>query len=481
MYISSKPPLTRQSTLANPRSPIHAQEYYSAIITQSHEACSSTPAALPPCLCRFVSFGIVVCSVLELRPVALFSPNCPPPPNMNFMMTEEVHSECDPVALGTCTLDLRDADDGCIVQETVSFQAVGGYAAWTALSGYNWRQFKDQEFIDCYQESNCCQRWVDSVNYYAANSAPECFSEETLFCGNSQSNSGCNSNYLDQCISDAARYCTARFRDPYYDPSCFADAGCCTSYYALVMTPELLRDSSCTLYSQICEEAEEEEEEEEPEEEEEEEEPEEEEEEEEPEEEEEEEEPEEEPATGDCDPSDARNNQCCTDRGDCQVGDGDCDSDGECAGNLKCGTDNCPVGSQEDWDCCYDPAADCDPSDVNDNQCCTQRGNCQVGEGDCDYDDECAGNLKCGSDNCPVGSQKDWDCCYDPESGTATTILSADCSASAPDKIAGNDDCCQGDCVEGEGDCDEDSDCLGDLVCGTDNCPWGDGDDCCTG
>ena len=32
----------------------------------------------------------------------------------------------------------------------------------------------------------------------------------------------------------------------------------------------------------------------------------------------------------------------------------------------------------------------------------------------------------------------------------------------------------------GEGDCNADSECAGDLVCGTDNCPWGDGDDCCT-
>ena len=47
----------------------------------------------------------------------------------------------------------------------------------------------------------------------------------------------------------------------------------------------------------------------------------------------------------------------------------------------------------------------------------------------------------------------------------------------------GNDDCCSngiaGSCGEGDGDCDDDSECAGSLVCGTDNCPWGDGDDCC--
>jgi len=41
--------------------------------------------------------------------------------------------------------------------------------------------------------------------------------------------------------------------------------------------------------------------------------------------------------------------------------------------------------------------------------------------------------------------------------------------------------CCTADqpCKIGDGDCDLDNQCAGDLVCGTDNCPWGDGDDCC--
>jgi len=31
-------------------------------------------------------------------------------------------------------------------------------------------------------------------------------------------------------------------------------------------------------------------------------------------------------------------------------------------------------------------------------------------------------------------------------------------------------DCCTGQCGVGEGDCDEDSDCAGNLICGLDNC-----------
>ena len=48
---------------------------------------------------------------------------------------------------------------------------------------------------------------------------------------------------------------------------------------------------------------------------------------------------------------------CCTSSQQCGEGEGDCDSDVDCAGNLKCGTDNCDtsLGFPSDYDCCYDP------------------------------------------------------------------------------------------------------------------------------
>jgi len=49
-------------------------------------------------------------------------------------------------------------------------------------------------------------------------------------------------------------------------------------------------------------------------------------------------------------------------------------------------------------------------------------------------------------------------------------------------RCTGQDDgCCTKEtpCNLGEGDCDTDQQCAGSLVCGTDNCPWGDEDDCC--
>ena len=44
--------------------------------------------------------------------------------------------------------------------------------------------------------------------------------------------------------------------------------------------------------------------------------------------------------------------------------------------------------------------------------CCTSSHQCGIGEGDCDYDHDCAGNLKCGENNCDSGFPDDYDCCH---------------------------------------------------------------------
>ena len=38
------------------------------------------------------------------------------------------------------------------------------------------------------------------------------------------------------------------------------------------------------------------------------------------------------------------NNSCCTTNNLCSEGEGDCDSDADCAGAAVCGTDNCGAG-----------------------------------------------------------------------------------------------------------------------------------------
>jgi hypothetical protein len=55
------------------------------------------------------------------------------------------------------------------------------------------------------------------------------------------------------------------------------------------------------------------------------------------------------------------------------------------------------------------------------------------------------------------------------------------CDASHTDLIVGNDGCCtpENQCGQDEGDCDTDGDCKEGWGCGTDNCAWGDWDDCC--
>ena len=56
---------------------------------------------------------------------------------------------------------------------------------------------------------------------------------------------------------------------------------------------------------------------------------------------------------------------------------------------------------------------------------CTSSQQCGKGEGDCDTDADCAGNLKCGDgkngfdNNCDtsLGFPSSYDCCFDPAGG----------------------------------------------------------------
>ena len=51
---------------------------------------------------------------------------------------------------------------------------------------------------------------------------------------------------------------------------------------------------------------------------------------------------------------------CCSNSNPCRENEGDCDNDNDCLGNLKCGhgnglEDNCDNSFAEGADCCYDP------------------------------------------------------------------------------------------------------------------------------
>ncbi len=180
--------------------------------------------------------------------------------------------------------------------------------------------------------------------------------------------------------------------------------------------------------------------------------------------------------------------------GPCAEGEGDCDNHEECAGDLICdfvpGTDYCrsdggctlPVGHS---DYCRDPAC----------------GPCSEGEGDCDSNSECAGDLICdfvpGTDYCrsdggctlPVDHS---DYCSDPACGPCGAG-EGDCDSNSECQsglscvfVPGTDVCCPhplghldycrdcGPCRAGQGDCDSDAECQSGLTCafvpGTDTC-----------
>ena len=58
------------------------------------------------------------------------------------------------------------------------------------------------------------------------------------------------------------------------------------------------------------------------------------------------------------------------------------------------------------------------------SSCCKTSNKCAEGEGDCDKDGHCQANLKCGKDNCDaaLGFPSNYDCCYDPNKGNFAII-----------------------------------------------------------
>ena len=100
--------------------------------------------------------------------------------------------------------------------------------------------------------------------------------------------------------------------------------------------------------------------------------------------------------TNDVDIKCADENDFCTSENPCVIHHGDCDIHNECQDGLVCGSNNCPdyLGFHSELDCCYNPI-------VGDEHFCASGIPCGEDEGDCDYHDECQGNLKCGSNNCP--------------------------------------------------------------------------------
>ena len=178
----------------------------------------------------------------------------------------------------------------------------------------------------------------------------------------------------------------------------------------------------------------------------------------------------------------------------CGENEGDCDGDHECIVSLICGHQNCIsiYNSPEDFtiwsdihDCCYDPTHSTSPSTTTTNfenstnalircggsqtdtaSCCTSVSPCGINEGDCDDHFECQGELMCGIDNCINILPSDnfpstHDCCYSPflcDGSSNNDIDTTSCCTSVSP------------CGINEGDCDNNLECQGELMCGIDNC-----------
>ncbi len=162
----------------------------------------------------------------------------------------------------------------------------------------------------------------------------------------------------------------------------------------------------------------------------------------------------------------------CSASGPCDMGEGDCDSDAECKGFLICNTTSVAVnrygapyiaGGSSSGDVCTTPYSERDDGAVqcggfNWDRCKDIDCPCGAGSGDCEPG-ECPGGLTCGTDNGPAfGQGQTYDLCVHPRPpGCAAYDRSVlDWSLCTPD--------CP--CSFGEGDCDTDADCIGDLVCG---------------
>jgi len=107
---------------------------------------------------------------------------------------------------------------------------------------------------------------------------------------------------------------------------------------------------------------------------------------------------------------------CCSPTHQCAEDQGDCDNDEDCQGDLWCGSNNCPLGFPGKYDCCTSTTKpDCTLNTPLSRDCCTKglNGPCKENQGDCDKDEECEGDLVCGK-NCPEGFPSGYHCCEKP-------------------------------------------------------------------
>ncbi len=199
--------------------------------------------------------------------------------------------------------------------------------------------------------------------------------------------------------------------------------------------------------------------------------------------------------------SQAGNYDHCSSYCPCPQGEGDCDIDSHCQVGLVCGVNNgarfafsnsldicwpehCENGSMDGDEVGVDLGGSCDDcfeGENGDYSFCSARCPCTEGEGDCNADSHCQGELLCGIANSGrFGLPSGRDVCWPAHCQNGTMDgdeIGVDrggscglCSGSNGGWAYCNSDC---PCAEGEGDCDQDSDCLIGLSCSGDGSDYG--------
>lgn len=137
----------------------------------------------------------------------------------------------------------------------------------------------------------------------------------------------------------------------------------------------------------------------------------------------------------------------------CELGEGDCDSDGECVAGAVCARGvGASFGYSPDTDVCV---SECDDVFNGTFDFCSPSCPCDFGQGDCDNDDDCAGTMVCGQNvGASFGFPADMDVCVDACSDLLNGTFGF-CTPSCP-------------CDEGQADCNTALDCAPGLICGHD-------------
>ena len=189
----------------------------------------------------------------------------------------------------------------------------------------------------------------------------------------------------------------------------------------------------------------------------------------------------------DCSPCDntTSNWDCCTDMMPCKEGDGDCDSDSQCATGLICGPNNCGQSFPQGFDCCVSNVTKtssvtepCPNSAAMGNGICEHENNhatCNYDGGDCCpnqntiTDGEC--NLVNYNHKCLFDGG---DCCYEYNTYSHPHVIgNGKCTFFHNEEMCNFDggDCCYHPTI-GDGICDDNNN---NRLCHYD------GGDCCFG